>query len=152
MLAIVLGTAVAGIESGRGRADPSVGVAPSTVNGGQTPASSAGVRCASRRSAGFRGTSFGTVGRYEQVRGTIVGLVDPADARARRSQTWRAPRNKAGLVQYESSSCSSPVDPSKGNHKVVCEPTNAATSCRCSSSTTPPTNDPSRTIDAGNGF
>jgi len=35
----------------------------------------------SQTSLAFGGRSFGPVGKYQQLRGTIIGAVDPADSR-----------------------------------------------------------------------
>jgi hypothetical protein len=88
----------------------------------------------------FGGRSFGTVGQYEKVRGTMTGTVDPRDPRNEPiTDLSSAPRNGQGLVEYEVDFVLlQPVDPSKGNHRVVYEPTNRGTSCRCTSSTARP--------------
>ena len=74
----------------------------------------------------FGGTSFGAVGQYEKVRGTMTGLVDPSDPKnALIADIANAPRNAQGLVEYTADFLIlRPLDPSKGNHRVVYEPTN----------------------------
>lgn len=160
VLAIVVGTLAVG-TSRPVAAEPSpvvAGVTPPTVDVGTPPAASgAGVRevRASEPLPAFGGRSFGTVGPYEQVRGTIVGSVDPADARnAPIVDLANAPRDEAGLVTYEVEFVLlRPVDPSKGNHRVVYEPTNRGNIVSLFFlNSAPPTNDPSRAVDAGNGF
>ncbi len=103
----------------------------------------------------FRGRSFGTVGRYEQVRGSIVGWVDPGDPRnAPIADLTNAPRNGRGFVEYEVDfTLLRPVDPSRGNHRLVYEPTNRGNVVSLFFlNGAPPLNDPSEALDAGNGF
>ena len=73
----------------------------------------------------------------------------------RRSPTWRTLHaTEAGLVEYEVEFVLlRPVDPSRGNHRVVYEPTNRGNIVSLFFlNSAPPTNDPSRVVDAGNGF
>jgi hypothetical protein len=103
----------------------------------------------------FRGRSFGTVGRYERVRGTVVGWVDPADPRnAPIADLDRAPRNRFGFVEYEAEFVLlRPVDPSKGNHRLIYEPSNRGNIVSLFFlNSAPPSNDLSQFVDAGNGF
>jgi hypothetical protein len=103
----------------------------------------------------FGGRSFGPVGTYDQVRGTIVGSVDPTDSRnAPIVDLANAPRNDAGLVEYQVDFVLlRPTDPSRGNHRVVYEPTNRGSIVSLFFlNSAPPTNDPSGPLSAGNGF
>ena len=103
----------------------------------------------------FGGRSFPPVGRYEQLRGTITGAVDPADARnAPITDLANAPRNAAGLVEYSVDFVLlRPQDPSRGNHRVIYEPTNRGSIVSLFFlNSAPPTNDPSGYLSAGNGF
>lgn len=103
----------------------------------------------------FGGRSFAPVGRYEQLRGTITGAVDPADARnAPITDLANAPRNAAGLVDYSVDFVLlRPQDPSRGNHRVIYEPTNRGSIVSLFFlNSAPPTNDPSGYLSAGNGF
>lgn len=103
----------------------------------------------------FGGRSFGPVGQYQQVRGTIVGAVDPADARnAPIVDLANAPRTEAGLVEYEVDFVLlRPADPTRGNHRVVYEPTNRGSIVSLFFlNSASPTNDPSGYLSAGNGF
>ena len=53
------------------------------------------------QSAAFGGSSFGTVGRYEKLRGTATGELDPNDSRNKViTDIELAPRNAAGMVTY----------------------------------------------------
>src|SRR5262245_26066904 len=48
------------------------------------------------------GIAFGASGRYERVKGTFKGALDPADPRNQVIVNLdKAPRNAAGLVEYE---------------------------------------------------
>ena len=160
-LAIGVGTAVSGTTgAGASGSSPTTATCrpPSTADSGQTPSPShAGVhevRIAEICPA-FRGRSFGTVGRYERVRGTILGSVDPADPRnAPIADLANAPRNGRDSSSTRSSSCC--CDRSTRRGATTAWSTSrrtAATSCRCSSSTARHrrTIRP-RAVDAGNGF
>src|SRR5207342_239892 len=111
LLALVLGLVVAG---------PSGPAAAAAISAGVQE-----VRFVTT-SLAFGGQSFGPAGKYEQVRGTIVGAIDPADSRnAPIVDLANAPRNEAGLVEYEVDFVLlRPADPTRGNHRVVYEPTN----------------------------
>ena len=103
----------------------------------------------------FGGRSFGAVGPYEKLRGTITGAVDPADPRnSPIVDLSNAPRNGQGLVEYKVDFVLlRPVDLSRGNHRVVYEPTNRGNIVSLFFlNSAPPTNDPSRAPAAGNGF
>jgi alpha/beta hydrolase family protein/HYR domain-containing protein len=103
----------------------------------------------------FGGASFGTVGQYEKIRGTITGLVDPTDPKnAVIADIANAPRNAQGLVQYTADFLIlRPVDLSKGDHRVVYNITNrGAVGALIALNSAPATNDPSTAADAGNGF
>src|SRR6266567_8592142 len=55
----------------------------------------------SAESPTFGGTTFGTVGAYEKLRGKAYGEVDPADPRnALITDIELAPRNAGGKVEY----------------------------------------------------
>ncbi|UDY35643.1 alpha/beta hydrolase domain-containing protein [Dermatobacter hominis] len=103
----------------------------------------------------FEGRSFGDVGRYERVRGTITGWVDPADPRnASITDLSRAPRNRLGFVEYEVDFVLlRPADPSKGNHRLIYEPSNRGNVVSLFFlNSAPPSNDLDQFVDAGNGF
>jgi hypothetical protein len=103
----------------------------------------------------FGGMSFGSVGQYEKVRGTVTGLVDPSDPKnAVIADIANAPRNAQGLVQYTADVLIlRPVDLSKGNHRMVYNVTNRGNMNVLANLNNAPTgNDPSTAADAGNGF
>ena len=67
------------------------------------------------------GMSFGDSGAYERVIGIARGELDPADPRNRVIVGIdRAPRNAAGMVEYETDLfILRPVDPAKGNRQLL---------------------------------
>lgn len=69
----------------------------------------------------FGGTSFGSVGQYEQLDGTVTGELDPNDPHNEIIQDIkRAPRNAHGKVEYSMTfSLLKPVDLSKSNHTLI---------------------------------
>jgi hypothetical protein len=69
----------------------------------------------------FGGTSFGSVGQYEQLDGTITGEIDPNAERNEIIQDIKlAPRNAHGKVEYAMTfSLLKPIDLSKSNHTLV---------------------------------
>jgi hypothetical protein len=77
----------------------------------------------------FGGQSFGSVGQYERVQGTLTGEVDPANPRnAVIVDLEHAPRNPNGTVSYSVDfQILRPIDLSKGNHRIVFEPVNRGT-------------------------
>ena len=100
-------------------------------------------------------SSFGRVGRYEKVRGSFAGSVDPANARnASIADLESAPLNEDNLVQHEVQFVLLRTEyASKGNHGVVYEPINRGSMLSLFFlNRAPPPNDPSSRADAGNGF
>src|SRR5579864_8521392 len=77
----------------------------------------------------FGGASFGSVGQYERIEGTITGEVDPDNPRnAVIVDIEHAPRNSNGTVTYSADfQILRPIDLSKGNHRVVFELPNRGT-------------------------
>ncbi len=69
------------------------------------------------------GASFGAVGSYERVIGTVHGELDPADpCDSRIADIALAPRNARGLVDYATDVfILRPRDPAKGSHTLVYE-------------------------------
>ena len=69
----------------------------------------------------FAGASFGSVGQYELIQGTITGEVDPANPQnAVIVDIQNAPRNAQGLVTYSADfQIFRPINLSKGNHRVI---------------------------------
>jgi len=72
------------------------------------------------------GASFGDVGKYERVTGTMKGELDPGDARNKGIRNIeRAPRNARGRVEYEVDfDLLRPADAARGNRKILFEVTN----------------------------
>ena len=68
-----------------------------------------------------RHATFGDTGAYERVIGIARGELDPADPRNQLIVGIdRAPRNAAGMVEYETDLfILRPVDPAKGNHQLL---------------------------------
>jgi len=69
----------------------------------------------------FGGASFGTVGQYELIQGTIAGEVDPRNPQnAVIVDLEYAPRKPNGTVGYSSDfQIIRPIDPTKGNHRLI---------------------------------
>jgi hypothetical protein len=71
----------------------------------------------------FAGTTFGTVGTYDKIRGTASGTLDPKDPKnAVITDIALAPVDANGLVEYNMDFyILKPSDLTKGNHKVFFE-------------------------------
>ena len=69
----------------------------------------------------FGGASFGAVGQYELIQGTITGEVDPDNPRnAVIVDLDKAPRNPNGTVSYTSDfQIFRPINLAQGNHRVI---------------------------------
>ncbi len=69
----------------------------------------------------FGGTSFGSVGQYEQLDGMASGEIDPKDSLNEIITDIKlAPRNARGMVEYQSViSILKPIDMSRGNHTLI---------------------------------
>jgi hypothetical protein len=69
----------------------------------------------------FAGASFGSVGQYELLQGTITGEVDPANPQnAVIVDIQNAPRNAQGMVTYSADfQIFRPINLSNGNHRVI---------------------------------
>jgi hypothetical protein len=69
----------------------------------------------------FGGTSFGSVGQYELIQGTITGEVDPTNPQnAVIVDITNAPRNSRGLVSYTSDfQIIRPMSLARGNHRIL---------------------------------
>jgi len=92
----------------------------------QPPCATAGVQqlyMAPSVSPAFGGRSFGAVGRYEVLKGTAIGALDPADSlNTGIVNLERAPRNARGLVEYRVNvTILKPVDLSLGNRRILYE-------------------------------
>lgn len=109
----------------------------------------------------FEGTSFGEVGQYEKLVGKAFGEVDPTEVRnAGITDIGLAPKNANGRVEYSMDIyILKPIDPSKGNGRVLYEINNrgfklclGAFNDSTTSFFSVPENDPTTAADAGNGF
>ncbi|HKW52936.1 MAG TPA: alpha/beta hydrolase domain-containing protein [Stellaceae bacterium] len=69
----------------------------------------------------FGGASFGSVGQYERIEGTISGAVDPDNRlNAVIVDIEHAPRNANGTVSYSADfQIIRPIDLGKGNHRIL---------------------------------
>lgn len=106
------------------------------------------------------GKKFGDVGAYERAIGTVRGELDPADPRnAGIVGLADAPRNARGRVEYEADLfLLRPVDPAKGNGKLLFEVLNRGNKLMLHMLLQVPplpsgnTNDPKLIYDAGDGL
>jgi hypothetical protein len=101
-----------------------------------------------KTSPAFDGTSFGTVGQYEQLDGTASGEIDPKDPRNAVIQDIElAPRNSRGMVQYSMDfSIVKPIDTSLGNHTILYDVVNRG------NKSSPSLNIGGSTSSVGDGF
>ena len=103
-------------------------------------------------------TTFGNTGVYERVIGIARGELDPADPRNKVIVGIdRAPRNAAGMVEYETDLfILRPANPAKGNHQLLFDVLNRGNKVITNrlNRTTPKddSNDPSTAAHAGDGF
>ena len=102
----------------------------------------------------FAGTTFGAVGAYRKIVGTASGALDPADPHnASIVDLQLAPRNAKGLVEYSMDYyILTPVDPTKGNHKVFFELPNRGTKQFGRFNGSGGGNNPTTAADAGTAF
>src|SRR5216684_6239430 len=104
----------------------------------------------------FGSASFGSVGQYERIEGTITGTVDPRNPpdAVIADIDLASPKNADGTVSYSADfQILRPIDLSKGNHRVIFElPNRGRTNILgiLNDSTTP--NDTPKSGDPGNGF
>ena len=80
-----------------------------------------GITFTTTTSPAFGGTSFGSVGQYEQLDGTATGEIDPKDPlNAIIQDIELAPRNARGMVEYSMDiSIWKPINASLGNHTIL---------------------------------
>ena len=102
----------------------------------------------------FEGRTFGSVGRYEKLRGTAYGEVDPTDPHnALITDIELAPRNANGMVEYSMDIfILKPVDLRRGNHKVFLDMNNRGKMRVLRLNDVALTNNPTTAADAGSGF
>lgn len=103
------------------------------------------------RGTAFGGHSFAGVGQYEFITGVATGEVSPTDSHnSIITDLQLAPRNARGNVVYQHNFyILQPLDPSKGNRKVMYEPPNRGGKTYQTLNNTPDgTNDPAALTDA----
>jgi hypothetical protein len=101
------------------------------------------------RTIAFGGYSFAGVGQYERIVGIAHGEVDPGDPKnAIITDLQLAPTNERGKVEYAHNFyILKPLDPSKGNHKMMYEPPNRGGKTYASLNRSPGGNDPGAITD-----
>ena len=106
------------------------------------------------QSATFGGTSFGTVGQYEKLRGTAFGELDPSDPRnALITDIEFAPRNANGMVEYSTDIfILKPINLRDGNHRLFIDFNNRGQMRLGRLNDVELTNNPTTAADAGTGF
>lgn len=123
---------------------------PQAVNAGITS-----INITRVESPTFEGRSFGSVGQYEKLVGTIHGEVDPADRRnAGIINIARAPTNPAGHVEYDVDLyILKPIDPTRGSNHIYYDVNNRGNLLAIQFiNGGPGGNDPTTAADAGTGF
>ena len=123
---------------------------PQAVNAGITR-----INITRLESPTFEGRSFGSVGQYEKLVGTIHGEVDPGDRRnAGIINIARAPRNAAGHVEYDVDLyILKPIDPNRGSNHIYYDVNNRGNLLAIQFiNQGGGGNDPTTAADAGTGF
>ena len=84
------------------------------------------IQITAKESPTFGGYSWPGVGQYEKIVGKAFGELDPNDPKnSIIVDLALAPRNAAGRVEYSFDFyILKPIDPTKGNHKMLYEPPN----------------------------
>jgi hypothetical protein len=103
----------------------------------------------------FGGTSFGAVGQYEKLIGTVTGEVDPNDRRNDVIVDVKlAPKNGRGRVEYSTDILIlRPIDAARGNHRLLYDVTNRGnTNVLGIFNDSNAGNNPSSAADAGSGY
>jgi hypothetical protein len=103
------------------------------------------------RGTAFGGHFFAVVGQYEFITGIATGEVDPNSSQNPLiTDIQLAPKNAQGHVVYSHNfHILQPLDPSKGNHKMMYEPPNRGGKTYQTLNNTPTgTNDPAALTDA----
>jgi Alpha/beta hydrolase domain len=109
----------------------------------------------SRREPFAAGQAFGTAGAYERIVGRFYGELDPGQAlNAGIVDLDKAPRNAGGKVEYSSDfDILKPVDLAKGNGALLYDVNNRGNKrALIQFNSAPASNDPSTSVQAGNGF
>jgi hypothetical protein len=103
----------------------------------------------------FGGATFGSVGAYERIEGTITGEVDPNDPlNSDIVDIGLAPRNADGKVSYSADfQILRPIDLSKGNHRVLFDlPNRGRATALTTLNEATAANDTTQANNPGNGF
>ena len=103
----------------------------------------------------FGGTSFGAVGQYELIQGTITGEVDPTNPQnAVIVDITNAPRNSRGLVSYTSDfQIIRPISLAQGNHRILFDlPNRGGATALSLFNGSSPVNSKTTAGSPGNGF
>ena len=97
------------------------------------------------------GMTFGDIGAYEQLDGTVHFAVDPSDSANRLiTDLELAPKNSAGLVEFSADfRIVKPEDPNKGSHKLFFDVVNRGNPLSLGRINSTPDND---RMGPGNGF
>ncbi len=101
-----------------------------------------------------RGDTFGTVGPYEQLDGTVYFTVDPNHAaNSLITDLKLAPRDTSGLVHF-SADCRllRPVETQRGNHRLLFDILNRGCGLVLRNINSAPNVAPDQPLDPGNGF
>lgn len=103
---------------------------------------------ATKTSPAFSGQSFGSVGQYEQLDGTVTGEIDPkSPLNAVIQDIDLAPRNSRGMVEYSMDiSIVKPINASLGNHTILYDVVNRG------NKSSPALNIGGSTTSVGDGF
>jgi hypothetical protein len=107
------------------------------------------------RSVVLDGQTFGAVGAYEKIAGTIHFAVDPAHALHQRvTDISLAPRNAQGRVEFSGDFyVLKPVDMRKGNGRLLMDVANRGRKVALGMfNSTPRVPEPTTAVDFGNGF
>jgi hypothetical protein len=101
-----------------------------------------------------QGKSFGEVGTYEQLDGSVHFAVDPDHpANSTITDLKAAPRGSDGLVHFSSDfRILRPVEPEKGNHRIFFDILNRGRGPALRNFNNAPDLPPSQPLDPGNGF
>ena len=103
----------------------------------------------------LEGRSFGDVGQYKKIVGSLRGEIDPSDPRnSVITDLDKAPRNARGRVEY-SADCYllTPVDQQAGNHAIFAEVVNSGSKLVIRAlNRAVAKDDPIMAADAGDGF
>jgi hypothetical protein len=103
----------------------------------------------------FEGASFGAVGQYEKLIGTVTGEVDPNDRRNEVIVDVKlAPRNAKGMVEYSTDFLIlRPINAARGNHRLLYDVTNRGnTNVLGIFNDSSAGNNPTTAADAGTGY